>query len=150
MNDLSIPILTQYVKAQLANLAVLREYQRNNNDPYVRSALALTIEDTQEAIARASSRLRQLGQPVSDQTLDEAGEKLLRQFRSRQKMEDKLKFVRHGLKYQLEWSQARFKDLKGDADSQAILVALAEQNRVRLERWETMMKDLKVELDERV
>ncbi len=63
-------------------------------------------------------------------------------------MEDKLKFVRQGLKHQLEWSQARFKDLKDDADSQQTLVALAEQNRVRLERWETMMKDLKVELDE--
>lgn len=148
MSNSSISILTQHVKAQLANLAVLREYQRNNNDPYVRSALALTIEDTQEAIARVSSRLRQLGQPILDQTLDEAGEKLLRQFRSRRSMEDKLKFVRQGLKHQLEWSHARLKDLKGDADSQATLVALAEQNRVRLERWETMMKDLKVELDE--
>jgi hypothetical protein len=88
-----------------------------------------------------------LGQPLLDESLDEAGEKLLRQSRTRRSIEDKLKFVQHGLKHQLEWDGARVKDMKDDADSQAILVALAEQTRVRLERWETLMKDLKVSLD---
>jgi hypothetical protein len=55
--------------------------------------------------------------------------------------------VQYGLKHQLEWYGDRLKDLKDDADSQAIFVALAEQTRVRLERWETLMKELKVPLD---
>ena len=47
----------------------------------------------------------------------------------------------------MEWYGTRLKDLKDDADSQAILVALAEQARVRLERWETLMKEMKVPMD---
>jgi hypothetical protein len=148
MSQASISILTQHLKAQLAHLAMLREYHRSSNEnPYFKSALSFALEDAQEAIARVASRLRQLGQPLLDESLDEAGEKLLRQSRTRRSIEDKLKFVQHGLKHQLEWDGARVKDMKDDADSQAILVALAEQTRVRLERWETLMKDLKVSLD---
>ena len=147
MPDASIDILTQHLKAQLAHLVVLREYHQGDVKPYFKSALSFAIEDAQEAIARVSSRLRQLGQPLRDQNLDEAGDKLLRQARSRRDVEDKLKFVRHGLKHQLEWYGGRLKDLKDDADSQAIFVALAEQTRVRLERWETLMNELKVSLD---
>jgi hypothetical protein len=147
MANASISILTQHLKSQLAYLAVLREYHQGSDNPYFRSALSFGLEDTQEAIARVASRLRQLGHPLLDQSLDEAGEKLLRQARSRRGLEDKLKFVQYGLKHQLEWYGAYLKDLKDDADSQAIFVALAEQTRVRLERWETLMKDLKVPLD---
>jgi len=146
MSDSSTSILTQHVKAQLGHLAVLREYQRQADDSYVKSALALAIEDTQEAIARVASRLRQLGQPILDQSLDEAADKLLRQSRSRRGLADQLKFVHHGLKHQVEWYNVQLKELKEDADSQAIFVALAAQTRVRLERWENLMKDMKVPL----
>ena len=147
MSDSSISILTQHIKAQLGHLAVLREYRQGNDNPYFKSALNFAIEDAQEAIARVASRLRQLGQPLLDQTLDEAAEKHLRQSRSRRSLEDKLKFVHNGLKYQLEWYGDRLKELKNDADSQATFVALAEQTRVRLERWENLMKELKVQMD---
>lgn len=147
MSHSSVAMLTQNIKAHLAHLAVLREYQQKNDNPYFKSALTLTIEDAQEAIARVASRLRQLGYPLVDQTLDEAGDKLLRQARGRRGVEDRLKFVRHWLKHQLEWYTTQVKELKDDADSQAIFVALAEQTRVRLERWENLMQDLKVSLD---
>lgn len=147
MANASVSVLTQYLKAQLAYLAILREYHQNGDSPYVKSALSFAIEDVQEGIARVASRLRQLGQPLLDQSLDEAGEKLVRQWRTRRSTEDKLKFVRQGFKHQLDWYGARLKELKEDADSQAILVALAEQLRVRLERWETLMKEMKVSLD---
>ncbi|MCL4298300.1 MAG: hypothetical protein KJ077_21365 [Anaerolineae bacterium] len=147
MANTSVSILTQHLKSQLAYLAVMREYHQGGESPYFKSALSFALEDTQEAIARVASRLRQLGHPLLDHSLDEAGEKLLRQARSRRGLEDKLKFVQHGLKHQLEWYGTRLKDLKDDADSQAIFVALAEQTRVRLERWETLMKELKVPLD---
>jgi hypothetical protein len=124
----------------------LQEYRERVRDANVKSALAFTIEDTQEAIARVSSRLRQFD-VLTDQTLDEAGEKLLRQSRTRRSVEDKIKFVWQGLKYQVEWYSARIKELKDDLDSQAIFVALAEQAAVCLERWETMMKDMKVTFD---
>ena len=147
MTDSSVSILNQCVKTQLGRLAVLREYREQINDPYIKSGLAFAIEDTQEAIARVASRLRQFDHTLIDQNLDETGEKLLRQARTRRGTEDRLKFVRQGLKYQLEWYSARVKELRDDLDSQAILVALAEQTRVRLERWETLMKDLKVPFD---
>jgi hypothetical protein len=147
MTDSSVSILNQCVKTQLGRLAVLREYREQINDPYIKSGLAFAIEDTQEAIARVASRLRQFDHTLTDQNLDETGEKLLRQARTRRGTEDRLKFVRQGLKYQLEWYSARVKELRDDLDSQAILVALAEQTRVRLERWETLMKDLKVPFD---
>ncbi len=147
MSHSSVAILTQNIKAHLAHLVVLREYQQHNDNPYFKSTLTLTIEDAQEAIARVASRLRQLGYPLLDQTLDEAGEKLLRQARGRRGVEDRLKFVWHWLKHQLEWYTTHVKELKNDADSQAIFVALAEQTRVRLERWENLMRDLKVSLD---
>jgi hypothetical protein len=84
---------------------------------------------------------------LSDQQLDEAGEKLLWQAQHQKGLEAQIKFVWHGLKHQFDWYTTHVKDMKHDSDSQAIFVALAEQTRVRLERWETMMRDLKVSLD---
>jgi penicillin V acylase-like amidase (Ntn superfamily) len=124
-------------------LKYLQEYSRNINDNQVKLALAQAIEDTQEAIARVASRLRQLDQP-SGQVLNEQDEKLVRQARTRRGVADKLRFVKQGLKFQLEWYEARLKDLADDADAQAIFAALAEQTRVRLERWNNLMKDMKV------
>jgi hypothetical protein len=147
MSEASVSILTQHLKAQLGHLAALREYRQSSDNPYFKSALNFAMEDAQEAIARVASRLRQLGRPLLDQTLDEAAEKHLWQSRSRRSLEDKLKFVHQGLKYQLEWYGGRLKDLRDDADSQAIFVALAEQTRVRLERWENLMQELKVSFD---
>ena len=147
MSHTSVSILTQHLKVQLAHLAVLRDYYKGDEKPYVKSALSFTIEDAQEAIARVASRLRQLGHPLLNQSLDDAGDKLLRQARSRRTTEDKLRFVHHGLKHQLDWYGTHLKELKDDADSQAIFVALAEQTRVRLDRWETLMLELKVPLD---
>jgi hypothetical protein len=146
MNNSSVSILTEHVKMELARLTFLQEYRAKIQEPYITSALAFAIEDTQEAIARVSSRLRQLDQAL-DEELDEAGQKLLRQARTRRGIEDQVKFVWRGLKDQLDWYSTRVKDLRDDADSQAIFVGLAEQTRVRLERWENMMKELKVSLD---
>lgn len=147
MPDSTVTLLTQNLKNQLAQLAVVREYHKSNESPYFKSALSLAKEDLQEGIARVSSRLRQLGHALPDQALDEAGEKLLRQSYNQRGLEAQLKFVRHGLKHQLEWYGIHIKEMKHDADSQAIFVALAEQTRVRLERWESLMRDLKVSLD---
>jgi hypothetical protein len=143
MSHTSVLILTQHNQVQLARLKYLQEYSRNINDNQVKLALAQAIEDTQEAIARVASRLRQLDQP-SGQVLNEQDEKLVRQARTRRGVADKLRFVKQGLKFQLEWYEARLKDLADDADAQAIFAALAEQTRVRLERWNNLMKDMKV------
>jgi hypothetical protein len=142
----SIPLLTQHNQVQLARLAYLTEYSQQVQDNHVKPALALAIEDTQEAIARVSSRLRQLGE-APGRVLDEANEKLVRQARARRGLADKLKFVQNGLQFQLEWYEARVKDVVDDADTQAILVALAEQTRVRLDRWDKLMREMKVPPD---
>ena len=146
MSLTSIAILTQHNQVQLTRLAYLQEYSDKIDDAYVKLILSQAIEDVHEAIARVASRLRQLGQ-ATGQALAETDEKLLRQARTRRGPEDKLRFVRQGLKFQLDWYEARFKDLAGDPDSQAIFVALAQQTRVRLERWDKLMKDLKVSLE---
>ena len=143
----SITILTQHLRAQLERLVMLREYHRNINDPYVKSALSFVIEDTQEAIALVSSRLRRLGAVSSSQISDETTEKLLWQSRSRRALADKIIFVWRGLKHQTEWYDSEIKNLIDDPDSQAIMVALAEQARVRLERWENLMAEMKVSPD---
>jgi len=143
MSHTSVLILTQHNQVQLARLKYLQEYSRNIDDNQVKLALAQAIEDTQEAIARVASRLRQLDQP-SGQVLNEQDEKLVRQARTRRSVADKLRFVKQGLKFQLEWYEARLRDLADDADTQAIFVALAEQTRVRLERGDNLMKDMKV------
>lgn len=142
----SIPLLTQHNQVQLARLAYLTEYSQQVQDNQVKPALALAIEDTQEAIARVSSRLRQLGE-APGRLLDDANEKLIRQARTRRGLADKLKFVQNGLQFQLEWYEARVKDVADDADTQAILVALAEQTRVRLDRWDRLMREMKVPPD---
>lgn len=147
MNTTSETILTDYLKAQLERLIMLREYHRNINDPYVKPALSFVIDDTQEAIARVSSRLRQLGAVATSQISEETTQKLLRQSRSRRALADKIIFVWHGLKHQTDWYTAQTRQLIDDPDSQAILVALAEQARMRLERWETLMKEMKVSPD---
>lgn len=142
----SISLLNQHNKVQLARLAYLAEYGQNVRNAQVKQALALVMEDIQEAVARVASRLRQLGEAPA-RVLDEPDEKLLRQSRARRSVVDKLKFVRQGLQFQLEWYETRFKDVMADDDTQAILVALAEQTRVRLERWDQLMRDLKVPPD---
>ena len=55
--------------------------------------------------------------------------------------------MQNGLQFQLEWYEARVKDVADDADTQAILVALAEQTRVRLDRWDRLMREMKVPPD---
>ena len=141
MSDRSVSILAQHNQVQLVRLAYLKEYSQNIDDNHIRLVLAQAIEDTQEAIARASSRLRQLGQ-APGRVLDDEDEKLLRQSRARRGIADKLQFVRQGLKFQLEWYEARVRDLADDPDTQAIFVALAEQTRVRLASWDNLMKDM--------
>ena len=146
MSHASVPILIQHNQVQFARLAYLQEYSQNITDAHVKEALAQVIEDIQEAIARVASRLRQFDQ-APGRAIGEPDEKLLRQSRARRGVEDRLWFVRQGLIFQLEWYETRLKDLAGDADTQAIFVALAEQTRVRLERWDNLMSDLKVSLD---
>ena len=145
MSRKSISILAQHNQVQLSRLAYLKEYSQNIDDNHIRLVLAQAIEDIQEAIARVSSRLRQLGQ-APGRAPEEADEKLLRQSRARRGVADKLQFVRQGLKFQLEWYEARIRDLTDDPDTQAIFVALAEQTRVRLASWDNLMTDMKASI----
>lgn len=144
MSNLSRDILVEHQTAQMERLIVLKEYQQNITDPYVKSALSFTIEDTQEAIARVSSRLRHIGAVRVSQISEEVTAKLLRQSRSRRTVGDQVIFIYKGLTHQLQWYENQVKALQGDADSQAIFVALAEQLRVRIERWKNLMDELKV------
>ncbi|RMF00773.1 MAG: hypothetical protein D6768_12035 [Chloroflexi bacterium] len=146
----SVALLTQFVKAHLERLVLLREFRKTVDDPYFKSALSFTIEDTQEAIARASSRLRQLGEIATSKISDETSEKLLRQGSTRRTPADKIRFVHKGLVMQMAWYDTYVKALRDDPDTQATLVALAEQARLRLERWENMMDELKVSPDKSV
>jgi hypothetical protein len=112
--------------------------------PTLSRAWPFVIEDTQEAIARASSRLRQIGARPVGKLSEEVTEKLLRQSRVRRALADKLKFIQNGLKFQLNWYETQIKALRQDPDTQATLVALAEQTRIRLERWNNLMVEMKV------
>lgn len=144
MSDSSVAILTEHQKAQMERLVMLREYRRIITDPYVKSALSFTIEDTQEAIARAASRLRQIGAIQVSQFSEDVSDKLVRQASQRRGLADQIYFIVHGVEHQLQWYERQIKALVGDADTQAIFVALAEQARVRLERWKNLMVELKV------
>jgi hypothetical protein len=145
MSDKSVSILTQHNQVQLVRLAYLKEYRQNIDDSHIRLALAQAIEDTQEAIARVSSRLRQLGQ-APGRALEETDEKLLRQSRARRGVVDKLQFVRQGLEFQVAWYETRVEELADAPDTQAIFVALAEQTRVRLASWDDLMTDMKASI----
>jgi len=129
-------------------LVLFQTYHQTTPDPYVRSTLSFVIEDTQEAIARNSSRLRQLGESPFNYVLDETTKTRLRQSRNDNNEAEQLRFVWRTLTQQLDWYQQNIKTLLNDADTQAILVALAEQTRVRLERWQNLMAELKVSPDD--
>jgi hypothetical protein len=144
MDSSSVNVLTQHLKTQRERLVVLRAYQRAIDDPYVKPALSFVIEDTLEAIARTSSRLRQLGESPAGQLLTAAAEEKLRLNHRQRDLAEMLKFVWHALKDQLEWYNTHLKTLRNDADTQAIFVALAEQTRVRLERWKNLLEEMKV------
>lgn len=148
MTEASISLLSQHLIAHLERLIMLREYHRNTDDPYFKSALSFTIDDTQEAIARVSSRLRQLGALSPTKISEEATEKLLWQSRHRRSLADKMRFVVHGLMHQQEWYNSRIKELVDDPDTQATLVALAGVARLRLERWQNLMHEMKVSLED--
>jgi len=144
MNEKSIALLSQHLLAHLERLVVLREYHREITDPYVKSALVATIDDTQEAIARVASRLRQLGEISPTQLSEEVSEKLLKQSRNRRSLADRIQFIFRGLMHQAEWYTLHTKNFVDDPDSQATLVALAEQIRVRVDRWRSLMQEMKV------
>ena len=144
MSDLSVSILTEHQKAQMERLIMLRDYQRLIDDPYVKSALSFVVEDTQEAIARGASRLRQVGAMQVSKFSEETNSKLMRQGRQRRGLGDKIWFVYNGLQYQLQWYERQITALVDDADTQAIFVALAEQLRVRIDRWQNLMTEMKV------
>jgi hypothetical protein len=140
----SVTTLIQLLDIQRERLAVYREFQASTNDPYFKSALSFVIEDTQEAIARAASRLRQLGQRTADHSPGTIPDLNVSDGQAHEELAYRLLFVWHALKDQLDWYNARIKTLLDDADTQAILVALAEQNRVRLERWDNLLDEMKV------
>lgn len=144
MSDSSISILIEHQKAQMERLLMLRDYQRLIDDPYVKSALSFVVEDTQEAIARGASRLRQIGAMQVSKFSEETNSKLVRQGRQRRGLADKIWFVYNGLQYQLQWYERQINALVDDADTQAIFVALAEQLRVRIDRWQNLMTEMKV------
>lgn len=129
---------------------MLRDYQRLIDDPYVKSALSFVIEDTHEAIARVASRLRQIEAMQVSKFSEETSDKLLRQGRQRRGLGDKIWFVYNGLQYQLQWYERQIKALVGDANTQAIFVALAEQLRLRIERWQNLMAEMKVPPEKKV
>lgn len=144
----SATALNAHLKELGEQLVVLRQFQQTTDKPYIKSALSFVIEDTQEAIAKTASRLRQLGQkPASQMPADAVAAKLVRTH-NQQTLGDKLQSVWQALKHRLDWYTAQVKNLKDDADTQAILVALAEQVRVRLERWENLMDEMKVSPNE--
>jgi hypothetical protein len=144
MSDVSVTNLSQLLAILRARLAVFREFRANTDDSYYRVALSFVIEDTQEAIARTASRLRQLGERTADQTSAKTPQIDLRDARRQEDLAYALIYVWRALKEQLDWYNTTVKSLLDDADTQAILVALAEQNRVRLERWENLMAEMKV------
>ncbi len=144
MANKSVPILTQHLKIQLERLTMLREYHKNIKDPHVKTNLSFIIEDTQEAIARVSSRLRQLDAVSPSQLSEEVTNQLLRQSRSRRALKDKIIFVWQGLNHQTEWYTSYIPKLINDPDSQAIFVTLVEQSRSCLARWEGLMTEMKV------
>ncbi|MCB0191978.1 MAG: hypothetical protein KDJ65_08540 [Anaerolineae bacterium] len=147
MTNPSVAILTEHQKAQMERLVMLRDYQKLIDDPYVKSALIFVIEDTQEAIARGASRLRQVGAMQVSKFSEDVNNKLLRQGRQRRGLGDKIWFIYNGLQHQLQWYERQIKALVDDADTQATFVALAEQLRVRIDRWRNLMIEMKVPLD---
>ncbi len=147
MANKAIPILTQHLKIQLERLTMLREYHQNIKDAHVKANLSFIIEDTQESIARVSSRLRQLDAVSTSQLSEEVTKQLLRQSRSRRALKDKIIFVGQGLEHQAEWYTKHIPKLMDDPDSQAIFVALAEQSRSRMARWKSLMTEMKVSPD---
>jgi hypothetical protein len=144
MSNTSVHNLSQLLGILRERLVVFREFQANTDDPYYRAALKFVIEDTQEAIARTASRLRQLGERTADRTSATPPQIDLSAARMQEDLAYALIYVWRALKAQLDWYNTTAKTLLDDADTQAILVALAEQNRVRLERWENLMDEMKV------
>ena len=140
MSQSAAPILIKHNKAQLERLAYLQEYRQNIDDRYVTEALTLLIEDAQEALARVASRLRQLGEApglISEQT----DTKLLNQSRARRNLADQVQFVRQGLSFQLDWYRTQIKHLQHDLETQAVLVALAQQTEFRLNQWDDTLAE---------
>jgi hypothetical protein len=144
MSNASVTNLSQLLSMLRERLAVFREFQANTDDPYYRTALSFVIEDTREAIARTASRLRQLGERTADRASTTTPQIDVSDARRQEDLAYELIYVWRALKEQLEWYNTTVKTLLDDADTQAILVALAEQNRVRLERWENLMDEMKV------
>lgn len=136
--------LNEHLKNLGEQLTVFRQYHQTTDKPYVNSALSFVIEDTQEAIARTASRLRQLGEKPTGHLFDELATAKIQRAHRKQTLGDKVQFVWRSLKQRLDWYTTHINSFKDDADSQAILVALAEQTRVRLERWENLMDEMKV------
>ena len=147
MADKSLKILTEHLSTQRQNMEIYQEYHNIPPRPYIKSLLTLLIEDTYEAIAKTASRMRQLDGSPGRHGLDDSTRSKIRQAHRQRTEEEKLKFVRQRLNQHLQWCGDQINALVDDADTQALLVALAEQTRTRLNRWETLMEEMKVSPD---
>ena len=143
MSGSSVTTLSQLLSMLRNRLAMYRQLRAKTEDPYFRSALSFVIEDTQEAVARSASRLRQLGERTADRASISVPNINENEDHVQGDLAHKLMLVWQALKEQLDWYTTTTKSLLDDPDTQAILVALAEQNRVRLERWENLMDEMK-------
>lgn len=147
MADKSLRILIEHLSTQRQNMEIYQEYHNVTPRPYIKSILKLLIEDTYEAIARTASRMRQLDGSPGRHGLDDSTRSKIRRAHRQRNEEEKLKFVWQGLNTQLQWYGDQIDVLVDDADTQALLVALAEQTRVHLNRWEKLMEEMKVSPD---
>ena len=140
----STALLNDHLQHLGEQLVVVRLYRETTDKPYVKTALTFVEDDTQEAIAKTASRLRQLGQQPTGHLFNKALMAQVKRSHRDRILVEKLQFVWRSLKQQLDWYLTHAKTFRDDADSQAMLVALAEQTRVRLERWENLMDEMKV------
>ena len=147
MSRTALKIFSQHLFTQQQNLELYREYQKITHRPNIKSTLDFLIDDAREAIALIASRLRQFNARPGDQTLPDGSITKIRRAQSRRSEVQQIKYVWRNLDKQLEAYQIQIQTLADDSDTQATLITLVQYTEHSLQRWEALMKEMKVSPD---
>ena len=143
MAELQNEDLQTLLQSYLNCLELCRVFQKHTDDPDVKQALDLLIDDLQTATASLSGQLRRRGVAPGTYELDSQGKARIRDVLGTRALSEQLAVVRRSLADLVAWYAQHPPSGQPDPGAQDWYPALHAQTEQMLEHWDHHLKDMK-------
>jgi hypothetical protein len=139
MAEPSIKELLAQLQAHMNYLELCRALSKHTDDPYVREALGVLIDDLQECTASLASHLRRLGMAPGAYELDRQGKARIRDVLGERSLHKQLLAIRRGLADLVDWYSLHL----AAPTAYDWLTPLSSQAKRMLAGWDQHMREMK-------